>query len=304
MSLRRRIVLSICGLALAPGFTGPVPAADEPPPEPGVQRTAAGGAAVVEAVLPGTLVAWAAPRLKDGRREIFALVAAPEGRQTPSDGCKPSSQDTAPPPPTMLYRVGYANGALDKVAASLPSDATALMCADLDGDGTDELLLVRPGEVGVVRFGAGADGRLETLMRDPDLGGTGRSDAAARDLAGGRLLPPAHHLGGVSFFGLAPDNGDLTRVADIPLPVSATRDDTALTLTSPLVVFLGVASSGRPLFAAATRLEGFAASRHAPDSIRSLHGTRGSPKDGPACPGRSGCSRRPVCCWTGAPSWW
>jgi len=264
MRFARCAALATCCLSLAVLAPPGVTRAGDPPPSPGVRLTKDGGAAIAEVVLPGPLIAWAAPRRPGGSRELYALVAAAVRTETPPEAgtagpepCAPT-EPGAPSPPTRLIRVGYTDGTLETVADSMPSDATGLLSGDLDGDGSDELLVVRPGEIDVVRpaGGDGAAGSLETLLRDPGLDPTRSPERGAAELAGGRLLPPAPRLGGVSFFGLVPGGDGLQRIADIPLPVSASRDDTALTLTSPLVVPVGSAPGGAPLFAASTRLQG------------------------------------------------
>jgi len=255
------LVLASSLLASPGGVRG-----DEPPEEPGVRRSRTDGALVVEVVLPGRLIGYATPRRADGSRDLLALVSPrPPSPQTDAaaepavvEPCPPAPRDDAASRPAMLVRVGYVDGTLRTLSDALPSDVSALMAADLDGDGADELLVARPGEVDLLPVTADAapSGALEPVLRDPLLGDIGRGNMAATGIGGGRLVIAAHRLGHVSFFGLPSAGGEPGPIADVALPVSASRDDSGFMLRSPLVVRAGTLASGHPLFAAAPRRQG------------------------------------------------
>ncbi len=120
---------------LAGLLLGAAPAPTDPPPL-GITASAAGGARLVAAVLPGRLAAATLPLGADGRRRLVLLVAPEE----------------APDGPRAVYRLDLPlgegeRGALVPLARGLAAGAHSLDALDLDGDGGQEVLLGQPGEI-------------------------------------------------------------------------------------------------------------------------------------------------------------
>ena len=125
--------LGACALAVLLAGASPPPA----PPAVGVSIRNAGRARLVDAVLPGHLLATALPRGADGRRRLLALT-------TPDD---PKAEQT-PAGPRSLYLIDPERaGAPRRLLHPLPEKSNALAAADLDGDGAEEILLGEPGKL-------------------------------------------------------------------------------------------------------------------------------------------------------------
>jgi len=247
--------------------------AQEPAAPPGVSRRSFGGAVRVEAVLPGRLVSYALPRNATGRREAILLVApdtAPvasppeEPRAAPGATCPEKvPQETEPDRPRLLIRLDESGtGALDRLRDDLPSDVFALDAIDRDGDGTDELLLARPGRMEIVwddsgrRFAGGPD----LLMTDPNLRPGVIDPFGPRPISipGSRQreLLPIDLLGGARFYGPSPDARSWDLLYEAPLPIETVKNAAGLKLSSPRIVRAGASASGSILFAAGPEPQG------------------------------------------------
>jgi hypothetical protein len=119
--------------ALGPLLLGAAPPAPPPPPTVGV-KIAPNRA---DAVLPGHLLAVATPKGADGHRRLLVLT-------TPDDPKSP----TAPEGPRSLYLIDPERaGAPRRLLEGLPAKSDNLDAIDLDGDGTEEILLGEPGKL-------------------------------------------------------------------------------------------------------------------------------------------------------------
>ncbi|HKQ61974.1 MAG TPA: hypothetical protein VJS92_11840 [Candidatus Polarisedimenticolaceae bacterium] len=87
------------------------------------------------------------PRRPGGSRAI-ALLLAPRQPRRPERAAPCGPQGVAASATLAWLAPGAST--LETTAADLPGDARSIVAADLDGDGTDELLLVRPSELLVV----------------------------------------------------------------------------------------------------------------------------------------------------------
>jgi len=95
------------------------------------------GARRTDAVLPGHLLAAVEPKGADGHRRLLVLT-------TPDD----PKAERAPEGPRSLYLIDTGQaGAPHKLLDGLPAETNALAAVDLDGDGTDEVLLGEPGKL-------------------------------------------------------------------------------------------------------------------------------------------------------------
>jgi hypothetical protein len=193
--MKGRALLLIAALFLLAAAPPPPP----PPPQVGVKSATLSGAHRTDAILPGRLLATAFPRGTDGHRHVVALLDTHE-----------------------LYLIDTAGSSQRRLLGDLPDKATALLAADLDGDGADEILL-------------GAPGKLWTL-------GAPEAPEAPRPVLDG--VDPRHLLGLGEGAGLAApevgrlrtwkrDGGKLAAGASFELPVRARRQGTAIRLETP-----------------------------------------------------------------------
>ena len=145
------------------------------PREPGVERERVGEATLTTAVLPGRVLDLAPARAADGTPGLYALVQLTRADAAEEPAAKPAADGEKTPkrlPPCpeslrrALYRVALGDPPrLDLVLEGLPSDVAQFDLTDLDGDGAEEPLFRRPGEI-LLAHGAA----LESLVRDPGLG--------------------------------------------------------------------------------------------------------------------------------------
>lgn len=110
----------------------------------------------------GPLLGWALPRDKSGARTLYALVGpAPAPPSSPMCSIEAES-GTKEPPSARLFRWRVASGGtLELIGSSIPQGT--LEAADLDGDGEDELLLLREREIDEIRLGATSDAKTSLV---------------------------------------------------------------------------------------------------------------------------------------------
>jgi FG-GAP-like repeat len=192
--------------------------ADTHPPS-GVSVRSADGARHYEAVVPGALLAWAAPRDAAGGRLLF-LLAAPEG---------------APDDRRTLYRLDLEGRRLTALRDDLEAGLDRLAAVDLDGDGSDELVLGGPG-----RFLEAARGGREIR---PLYDAPGLDLGAAVAVRGDAPEPGQLTLAGVGVLRRFATEGGVWRpAASLPLPLAASRQGQGIRLTSPPSTLLRLAA--------------------------------------------------------------
>lgn len=194
-------------------------AAPPAPPEIGVKVAPLAGARRTDAVLPGHLLDTAVARAAAGRRKLLALV-------TPDD---PKAEET-PKGPRALYLIDPDHsGAPRRLMDGLAAKANSLAAVDLDGDGSDEILV-------------GERGKLWTLG-SPDAPTAPRLLLEARGFDLRRWSPEtpgifqAAEMGRLRTWTI--DGGRLVPGPEQPLPVHATRERRALRLSSLPVTTIG-----------------------------------------------------------------
>jgi len=151
-------------------------------------------------------------------------------------------------PPLTLWRIRDAAARevqVERVRDDLSGEITGLRAFDLDGDGSEELLLERPGRVDLLRSPEGA---VELLVEDAALTGgllrppPGSGSGALRTLY-------AAVVGGVRSYG-ADAGGAFRLLSESSLPVIASRTGAGFRIESPTPRLLGPGPGGRPLLAA------------------------------------------------------
>jgi len=218
--------------------------------------------------VPGRLVSYALPRNVDGTREI-ALLVEPKTPATIAENSTgddeetdeqerlpacPAEDDTKPD--LLLLRLARVDGALPvTVRENLPHDLTALDAADLDADGTDELLLAREEELFVV-----TPTGERRVVKDPGLVWSSlHPRATEQPQLDGRPLVPTTPLGELVLFGAGESAEEWVRLASVEIPVKGAAGKHSLTLFNPRPRFVGARKDGTLIFA--TRPERFGKQR-------------------------------------------
>lgn len=191
-----------------------------PPLPAGATVSRSGGSEVVRAVLPGWISGVELPRGEDGHLDIVLLLGTGEEKR---DGW---TDHAGPEGPRSLHRLDL-SGQLRPLLQEVPSGTLGSL--DLDGDGAEEILLARKGE-------------LRSL-------GTADRSALPRtvlDLSAFDLLLPSRwqELGVTQVLAAGvgrlrryrPEGGGLTPAGEHDLPSRAARERWGLRLTSPQVV--------------------------------------------------------------------
>jgi hypothetical protein len=167
------IVLAMCAAPWA--FAKPKPKATPPAnpplagPQVAVAHLADGWRADV--ALDGPLLGWALPRTHGGVRELLILVGP---RSTGDDENRPAPCGVRENPPgtdraARLFRWrSESPERLDPMGSGLPEGA--LESADLDGDGSDELLLLRAGTIDLLTSSPGGTTEFRSIVEDDELG--------------------------------------------------------------------------------------------------------------------------------------
>lgn len=192
--------------------------ADTHPPT-GLTLSSEAGAKLYQASVPGPLLDFAAPRADSGRRELY-LLAAPEGAEAES---------------RTLYRIDFPGQRLVTVADNLDRTIERLAAVDLDGDGSEELLVGAPGRL----FHADQVTGSETFKLTALASGAG-VDLASVPPARGGPTPPGQLTtsAGGKLLTLAPKPDGWGVSAQLALPRRATRHRGGVRLTTPATTLL------------------------------------------------------------------
>ncbi len=240
-------------LLLAPGAV----LSEDPPPAVGISESRDAGVGRLDAVVPGEVVATALPRGADGRRRIAILVApeaAPKAaaRQDREEEGPEARRDESPDGPRSLYLFDpTGKGSLAPVVQNLPAKADSLAVLDLDGDGSDEVLLGEPGKLSSLGSPAGWLSTPRRLLEEPTFSLREARNRAASPASGTEVLSgiPVSVLGRLRVY--RPDgSGGLTASSESILPVRAARERSGLRLTSPRTRMIADSAGGAPLYAA------------------------------------------------------
>jgi len=218
------------------------------------------GGRFLHADLPGRLLGYALLRRGDGGRDVVFLVApeeAPAEKAEDEDPhlprkepCPPGAPDSQPPPePLLLVKLAVKDEPdLVTLRADIQADAFGIDAADVDGDGIDEILLLRPGELSIIRDGGIAEERAAGI---PPL--------AAPGLADGELDPwlvrfpalategffPLASLDGLRIYGPLREHAGLGLRSSRDLALEARLARSSLILEGSPVRPVGRSSDGR-----------------------------------------------------------
>lgn len=196
-----------------------------PPLPVGVTVSRSGSSEVVRAVLPGWLSGVELPRGADGHLDVVLLIGTGEENR---DEWTPPDQEAAPEGLRSLHLLDLsAGGALQPLLQNVPSGTLGSL--DLDGDGAEEILVARKGE-----------------LRSLGTAGNAKPPRTVLDLPAFDLLLPSRwqELGVTQVLAAGvgrlrryrPEGGGLTPAGEHDLPSRAVRERWGLRLTSPQVV--------------------------------------------------------------------
>jgi hypothetical protein len=233
-------------------------------PEPGVRTTSTQSARRMEVVLPGQLISYGLPSRPDGTREIVVLVASSE-KPTPETDSEqqqaetdlrrppcPDEQQSDRPKSTALYRIGRGDpGTLDLLLDDLPGDCRALDAAELDGDGSDQLLLGCRGALWAVSAARDGDPpRLRQLLEDPELDWVSLHPRVVLQPELDRLPAVTTVASGkLNVFGSTADSNDWEPLAQVALRVEGKVGSSALLISTRIPLVVGRGAGGGVLFA-------------------------------------------------------
>ncbi|HVR95187.1 MAG TPA: VCBS repeat-containing protein [Thermoanaerobaculia bacterium] len=210
-------------LLLAPWLVAAAPPAPQPPRPAGLTSGGTGGARWLDAVVPGRVLSAALPTGADGRARI-ALLVAPDG-------------PTGAPRSLFLFDP-QGDGALREAIRGLPAAADTLDVVDLDGDGSQELLLGEPGKLHslgpVERLALSPRPLLSDPALDPAVSQPARWPPVGRRDGGQLEVVDVGHVRVYTRDGA----GALALAAEHELPVRARRDAAGLLLSTPRVTVL------------------------------------------------------------------
>ncbi len=249
------VVLAIAASCAAPqAIARPKPKATPPvagataAPHIAVMRGADGWRA--DLAFDGPLLGWALPRTPDRHRALMLLV-----------GQRPDAGEKASPAPCTVREAAASNDRdarlfrwrpesperLEPLGAGLP--AGALESADLDGDGTEELLLVREGKIDLVTISSDGSAGTRALADDGALGASlggprvSWDPRAAQDSALRVTL-----LGAFRTYRRDPE-GRIAVGSELAIPERVNPGAERVRVVSPAVCPIGRTASGRMAFA-------------------------------------------------------
>ena len=180
---------------------------------PGTARSRVGSAERLDVTLTGPLLAGVAPRQADGTRGLVLLV----------------EEEGSP----VLYRLDPEGGDLSRLATPLPEEAHALDAVDLDGDGSQELLVGGKGSAYLLEYApGGAEGHLERVIHRPWFNLASLEDDLIRVPDAERNWVAAADVGRL-WLHRASDSGSMDAVCECELPVFARRGPAGLLLETP-----------------------------------------------------------------------
>lgn len=268
--MNRRLCLLIL-LAVSPCLARSKTPPPLPPADPGVHVEAGRGGTRIDVRLTGTLLSVAAPRRSDGVRELFLLTAAlPEGVPATLERTATSDEDSESdegsevpvvpaalceepdrPDSVELRRLRFPGGSetpeLELIRSDLPLDAASIEAVELDGDGVEELVLIRPGEL--LRVPPGATDALVSLIHDPALAVAASGASIFHRGDDGPLWVLVSDIGRSRFYRSVTGSGTLTLVGEVGTPTSVSLGPEGTRIHGTALMNAGTMAQGHPRFA-------------------------------------------------------
>jgi hypothetical protein len=244
------LVIALCASSAA--IAKPKPKKRPPPPVPTaaahVEVTRLADGWRTDLALPGTLLGWALPRGKEGRRTLVLLVGPKADTATAAPSC--TVRDSAPSSErdARLYRWRFdLPEQLEPIGSGLPSGT--LDSADLDGDGQDELLLQHDHAIDLVTPSADGAWTSHTVVEDRLLGATCCGPRLAWDAAAAQdnALRVAL-LGAFRSYGPGRE-GAVAITSELETPERVNAGSERVRVASPAVRPIGRTQAGRMVFA-------------------------------------------------------
>lgn len=236
-------------------------AAPVPKPE-GATVTTLDAGTIAEIRATGAFVSVALPRLAGRGREILLLVevdpretADPKKKKDEPCGRSPYvDRAAAAAKPLRLLRWSPAAPAtLDALREDLDRGFHGLDAVDLDGDGSDELVLYRSG--GAEALARGPDGRFagppRPLFADPSLEFRGRARLFDSALLDGEVRLRHAVEGTLRTYGPGASGAEWGERSSVPIPTESRARGEALVVETPEVVPVGRIADGTVVFATA-----------------------------------------------------
>ena len=248
---------------------------DTPLPS-GVSIEQVEGMTRIDAVVPGWLIDFTVAKLSNGERTVVLLVQPREFDNSEEAKEEPAESDTAAAdedgeerripdcpdesdageadaePARRLYSLPPAGeGDLVLIRDDLPSDTQSLDAADIDGDGQDELLLDREGELLMVELG-GTTAKARTLLSDPGLPAARVGHNTTSGGSPGSVVTVVQ-LGSLRLFGPGGSEPGWHLLADVELPLEGSARGNRIEVRSAVPSFVGRREDGTLLFATRPR---------------------------------------------------
>ena len=200
--------------------------------------------------LDGPLLGWAVPRGRDGKRVLF-MLAGPKPDASSSAAaaaCTVRAKADEPARNTRLYRWrSESPDNLEPVGSGLP--AGTLDSADIDGDGAQELLLLRDGGIDLVTMSPEGQTATRALVEDPLLGTSCCGPRLAWDSAAAQDSALRVALLG-AFRSYGPGRvGGVAITSELETPERVNAGAERMVVRSPAVRPLGRTQAGRMVFA-------------------------------------------------------
>jgi hypothetical protein len=244
----KRRTLAAIAFATLPVVAAEKKAAPAPPPpvEPGVRVTRGADGVRTDIALDGPLWGWALPKGAEGRRTLYVL-AGPPGKTPRAADCGVDAGSTDLPRHGRLLRWKPGGDTLETLPGAWPDGR--LEAADWNGDGAEDLVLVRDGAIEEVPL-EGAKGEAPVVLaRDPAIAGSREDPRVVRspaDAADARLrltLP-----GELLTFDRAAAGG-LAAASAVELPIRVRSGAGRTVVDTPSVHALGALADVGPVFA-------------------------------------------------------